>query len=387
MKIENKKVLDEIFRCSRCGYCREMIYPQTGTFKICPIYEARRWESYTARGRIAIARAILDGKLKYNERLVERVYSDLLCGNCKEHCGPGVDTLAPLRAMREDMVSLGLEPASIREVNSNVEKTYNVFGENAVRRTEWVKKLSLSEKGNVLYFTGCYDSFRYPKTARAVVTILRKGGINPAYLGEKEWCCGIPQLVNGQVGLAEKMMKHNAEIIKDSGAEMVIASCAGCYHALKSEYSKVVGKLPFNVVHVSEVIANLLKEGKIKFDNEISKTIAYHDPCHLGRYEGIYDPPRYTLKSVPKLKLVEMLRNRENAWCCGGGGGATRVAYPRLTAEIADTRITEAQDVKADAIVTSCPLCVDVLAIAAEKKNMRVYDLPAVIAEAMGLTV
>jgi heterodisulfide reductase subunit D len=387
LKIENKKVVDEIIRCSRCGYCREMIYPQTGTYKICPIYELRRWESYTARGRIAIARAILDGKLKYDERLVERVYSDLLCGNCKEHCGPGVDTLLPLRAMREDIASLGLEPAPIKEVNSNLEKTYNVFGENASGRTDWAKKLNLSEKGNVLYFAGCYDSFRYPKTARSVATILKEGGISLGYLGQKEWCCGIPQLVNGQPNLAEKMMKHNAESIRDSGAETVVASCAGCYHALKSEYPKVLGKLPYKVVHVSEVIANLLKEGKIKLDNAVDKTITYHDPCHLGRQEGVYDPPRYVLKSVSKLKLVEMLRNRENAWCCGGGGGATRVAYPRLTAEIADTRVHEAQDVKASAIVTSCPLCVNVLAIAAEKKNLKVYDLPTVIAEAMGLKV
>lgn len=387
MKIEKKNVVDEMFRCSRCGYCREMVYPQTGTYKICPPYEARRWESYTARGRIAIARAILDGKIEYSDRLVERVYSDLLCANCKEHCGPGVDTLSVIRAMREDMVNLGLEPAPLKEVDSNVERFYNVFGKSAVIRTEWAKELNFPNKGNVLYFTGCYDSFRYPETARAVVAILKKGGIDPAYLGEEEWCCGLPQLVNGHVDLAERMMRHNVEAIKASGAEMVVTSCAGCYHALKSEYPKVLGELPCKLVHVSEVIANLLEEGKIKFEKEIGKTVVYHDPCHLGRYEGVYDPPRYALKSVPKLQLLEMLRNRENAWCCGGGGGATRVAFPDLAAEIADARIDEARDVKADAIVTSCPLCLNVLTIAGEKKNLKVVNLPIIIAEAMGLAV
>lgn len=385
MKITERKIIDEIYRCSRCGYCREMIYPQTGTYKICPIYEVRQWESYTARGRITIARAILDGKIKYNERLVERVYSDLLCANCKEHCGPGVDTISIFRAIREDLTTIGLEPLPLREVDSNVEKFNNVFGKDAHGRVAWAVNSPLPAKGEILYFIGCYDSYKYPETARAVTAIFKKCGIDLACLGEEEWCCGLPQLMNGNINLAEKMMRHNLESIKNTGAKVVLTSCAGCYHALKSEYPKFLGRLPFNVIHVSEFLDDLLRKGSIRFEKEIDKKAVYHDPCHLGRYEGVYEPPRNVLKKVPKLSLLEMKRNRENAWCCGGGGGTTFVAFPDLSVKIADTRIDEARAVNADIIVTSCPLCLNVLTVAGGKKNLKVVNLPVLIAEAMGL--
>jgi len=378
---------NEIYSCCNCGFCREQIDYETGIYGICPVYKIFGFDSYTGRGRANIAQGILEGRLEYTPRLIENLYKCLLCKNCTEHCtwaGLYVDIPEIVKAMRRDIVDSGLEPKSIKNVNSKVEKYHNVFGKDSSQMTKWAEDLDLSKTGDILYWSGCYNSFKYPKTSRSTIAILRAAKINPAYLSEEEWCCGDPQCANGQQNLSEELIKYNIEMIKASGAKIVLTACAGCYNAMKSDWPKVVGELPFKVVHISEFVADLLKKGKIRFKKPIDRKITYHDPCHLGRYQGIYDPPRDILKAIPKLQLEEMLRNRENAWCCGGGGGAAAVAFPELSKDVAKFRIEEAENVQADAIITTCPFCKSILSNTT-KNNMEVYDLTVLIAEAMDL--
>lgn len=383
-----KKYVDEIYQCSRCGYCREMVYPEMGTYKVCPTRETFGFESNTGRGKMNIAAALLEGRLKYSDRLAERIYNGcLLCGNCKAHCPVQVNVMRVTRAMREEIVELGMGPPDpCRKVDSAVREKHNMFGQDPAKRSRWASSFRLPKKGDVVYFAGCYASYVYTETAKATVDILKQAGINVAYLGEGEWCCGIRQLYDGSVSLAKEIARHNVSALRDAGAKQVVTSCASCYHALKTEYSEVIGELPFEVVHIGELIARLIEEGKIELKNGIDKKVTYHDPCHLGRYEGVYDPPRNVIKGIPEISLVEMLRNRESAWCCGGGA-MTYTAYPGLAKSIADTRIEEAKDVGAEVIVTGCALCITVLRPSAIKAKMKVYDLPLIVAESMGLKV
>ncbi|MEM3704058.1 MAG: (Fe-S)-binding protein [Candidatus Bathyarchaeia archaeon] len=389
-----EKYKNSIFRCTRCGTCREK-YTENVRL-VCPIREVTGgFEHYFARGRVLIARGILEGALKYSTALVESVYTCLGCSNCVEQCGaidmdtgrPLVDTPAIIRAMRQDIVRAELGPLpTLKEVDSNVEKTRNPFGEALEKRAAWSAGLSLPKRGDTIYFAGCYASYRFPKTAKATVNILREGGINAVYLGENEWCCGVPELWDGNIALAEEVIKHNVDAIKSAGAKRVVTSCAGCYHALNTDYLEIMGQLPFEVVHISEIIADLTEKGKIKLPERIEKTLTYHDPCHLGRFEKVYDPPRKALSAIDGAKLVEMVRNKENAWCCGGGS-VVYVAFPDLTAEIAKDRVSEAKEAGAEAIVTACPLCVTVLTPAARRAGIEVYDLPVIVAKAMGLKI
>ncbi|MCE5257328.1 MAG: (Fe-S)-binding protein, partial [Spirochaetaceae bacterium] len=156
------------------------------------------------------------------------------------------------------------------------------------------------------------------------------------------------------------------------------------FHALKSDYPEIIGKLPFEVVHSSEVIADLIASGKIKLDTEVATTLTYHDPCHLGRYEKVYEPPRAILKSIKGVNFVEMPRNKANAWCCGGGS-VVAVAFPDLSKDIADDRVQEAKGTEANAIVSACPLCENGLSQVARKVKMDVYDLSVIVAKAMGM--
>ncbi|TZE82521.1 (Fe-S)-binding protein [Calorimonas adulescens] len=377
--------------CGRCGKC---IVGEAGY--ICPVQQhTGGFDHYVARGRNQIARAILDGKLEYTPELIDVVYTCLGCKSCYEQCGlldhhtgqPAIDETKITRAMRVDIVREGKGPLpALKAVDSNVQKSHNPFGEPVEKRSAWAAGLDLPKTGDTVYFAGCYASYRNPKIAKATVAILKKGGIDVAYLGEDEWCCGVPELWDGNASLAEELIQHNVNALKVAGVKRVITSCAGCFHSLKTDYPEIIGKLPFEVVHSSEVIADLIENGKINLDTEIVKTLTYHDPCHLGRHENIYEPPRNALKAIKGAKFVEMPRNRGNAWCCGGGA-VVAVAFPDLSKDIAYDRIQEAKGTAAEALVSACPLCENSLTQAARKDKMEVYDLSVIVAEAMGIQI
>jgi Fe-S oxidoreductase len=377
----------DINMCIRCGFCREMVFPPMGTYGVCPLFERFGFESYTGRGKISIAKGMLEKKVNPSSRLAGRIYSCLLCKNCSKHCPNEVDVVKVVRAIREELVKTGYgPPENISKIESSIEKEKNVFGDQKEKKADMASNLGLPGKGDTLYFAGCYATYRYPETAKATVEILRKADINVSYLGEDEWCCGIVELQDGKRSLATELMEHNLGKIKQSGAKQVVTSCAGCFHALKSGYKEVLGDRPldFEVLHISQVLDNLIKNGKIKLSKPIGASVTYHDPCKLGRYEGVFDEPRNSLKSIPAINLVEMKRNRENAWCCGGG----TVVYANdfdLSLDIANERIEEAKEAGVDLIVTTCPLCMTVLRQSAKKTGAKVdiYDLPVLIAKSL----
>jgi heterodisulfide reductase subunit D len=358
------------------------------TYGVCPVYDVLRFEHYSPRGRMAIARALLEERIKYTEGLANVVYTCLGCMHCRECCWvlpEGLDMPAIMLAMRQDIVDEGVGPPEpLKIIDVNIEKERNPFGEPLTKRAVWSEGLKLSEKEDILYFAGCYASYRYPEIAKSVVKILEKAGITVTYLKTNEWCCGIPYIYNGQITRAEEMAKHNVSVIEASGAETVVTACAGCYAALKLHYPDMMGKLPFDVVHFSEVLSELINTGKVRLTESFPKKITYHDPCHLGRYAKVYEPPRQIIRSIPGVHFVEMLRNKEHAWCCGGGT-IVGVAFPELTKKIARARIAEAKDVEAEILVTACPFCVSNLSPAARIEKIEVYDLPVFIAKYLKL--
>ncbi|MFC2024779.1 (Fe-S)-binding protein, partial [Chloroflexota bacterium] len=309
-------------------------------------------------------------------------YSCTTCGYCDAVCPLG--PTEAFVALREDMVDRGVDPPEAnKKVDENVRIKHNFMGAHPEARAKWAEGLNLPKNGDVMYFAGCYASYRQPDTAKAVVKLLEKVGINVAHLGNDEWCCGVPPLWNGERSIAVDMMNHNFESIKKSGAKTVVISCAECYRMLRTNYPEVVGKLPFEVLHVSEFLAQLVDKGKLKF-NKLEGKITYHDPCFLGRHSGVYDAPREVLRSIPGIDLVEMDRHRQWASCCGSGAGVVATAYPELTKHCSAKRILEAKQV-ADTVVTACPRCVETLKAANKHAglNVNIYDLPVFVATAL----
>lgn len=361
---------------------------ELGFYHVCPVYKNLRMEQYSGRGRTTIALGLSEGVIRFSKPLTDTIFSCLSCGACKAICPEKIDVCSITRNLREEVFQRKLQPPKIRQLQIALRKQHNLFNEEKPRST-WAEDLKLPKKGETLYFAGCSASYNYPKTARACIKILQKAGKNVTYLGENEWCCGAPAFWSGNKRLFEQIVRHNLRAIKTSGAKEVILGCAVCYNTIKTNYP-IVAKVPFKISHISQFIAESVEQEKIKFVKPIKKRLTYHDPCHLGREEKVYEEPRTIIQKISGVKFSEMERNRKAAWCCGEGV-VVNALFPNLTRRISAERIDEARRAGAEAIVTCCPGCVATLSKAAawvksrEGIDMPVYELPVLVAEAMGL--
>jgi len=222
--------------------------------------------------------------------------------------------------------------------------------------------------------------------ARATVDICKSAGYPVAYLAGKEVCCGTHFLWDGETRMARAWAARLSRAIREAGAKRVLVSCADCYRSLKVDYPALLGETSFEVLHVSEFLASLVREKRISFKNPITAKVTYHDPCRLGRLGGgVYEPPREVLRAIPGLELVEMPRRKRWAWCCGSGGLVVRSAFPDFARWTASQRLAEAKSV-AGTLVTACAHCMASFEDAdqAHPPGLKIYDLPVLVAEAMG---
>ena len=325
-----------------------------------------------------IARGLLDKSLKIpTDKLLEIIYSCTTCGSCETICfyNREIRPVKVFETLRELLVEeeIGPLPEHIVFINS-IKNKHNPYNEEHSERLEWLDKKINLKSAKLLYFVGCTSSYRTKNIAQATVKILEKLNIDFDITGD-EWCCGSPLFRVGAVDLGEDVMRHNVEEMKKLGVEKVIFSCAGCYRTFKEDYPAHGIELEFEVQHVSEFLADLIKEGKIKLE-DLELDVTYHDPCHLGRHLGVYSAPRDVIEAIPKAKLVEMYRNRYNAWCCGAGGGV-KSGYKDLALETAGERIEEAKKTGTKILVSTCPFCQLNLKDAAKAKgeDLEVIDL------------
>jgi Fe-S oxidoreductase len=232
--------------------------------------------------------------------------------------------------------------------------------------------------GNVLYYPGCMMKFVTKEQNEKYKKILRKAGIDFIELKELEVCCGSPVLAAGYPEEAKKLAEKNFEVFKEHSVKKMITPCPACFRTFSQEYPKLVEKWNIKVEHVTQTLAKAIEGGKLKIKGKNVK-VTFHDPCHLGRYSGVYEEPR---KIIGKsgAEIVEMEMSREQALCCGGGGGV-RANYPELAKEMAKERIKQAEKTKAEILVTSCPLCFVQLKEAAENSKIKVMELSEFINE------
>lgn len=223
----------------------------------------------------------------------------------------------------------------------------------------------------MLYFRGCTVREKLPRIEMVTKGILEKAHIEYRILDGEE-CCGSFLLRTGFTNDARDVMASTAEKLK---GEKVIVSCAGCYNTLKNDYKDLLG-VELDVIHTSMLFEQLIKDGAIK-PNKLPVNVSYHDPCHLGRHSGEYDSPREVLKAT--ANLVEMENIKENARCCGAGGGV-KSAYPEVASKLAQRRVTDALETEAEILVTSCSFCLVNLEGACQNpRGIRVMDLSEIL--------
>lgn len=385
---------------SRCNWCMNQWGWNVKSAKyneICPEFRYTRFFSYSAMGKFHIIRALLEGDFDYqdSEKLLEICYFCTSCGACEMNC-LRLNEKEPLKAaeaLKTRLIELGLAPLPAHKKLLNSIKNYdNPWLQPRARRRDWAKNLDIKDiskdKCEYLFFAGCTPSFDplLQHEIQNAVKIMQQSDISVGILGEKEICCGSPAIRIGDRQTFFDLVKRNIEQFKDLGIKKIITHCAGCHHVLKYDYPEVPGmpEIDFEISHITELLSQLVEEGRIKFKKEVPLTITWHDPCHIGRHCGIYEEPRNILKAIPGISLVEMERIKDQAWCCGAGAGV-RTAFPDLAFKISSERIEEAKETGAEAIATCCPYCEQNLAdpIKRNKEEIKLYDLMDLMLKAL----
>ncbi len=399
---DRKKVAWACSRCSACKWIDSWEVKSARFAKVCPSNLRYLFDAYSCQGRMDIAWALMEGTLKYedSEELLNVIYRCDTCGGCDTSC-KRVRDAEPLRVMLETRARLVEDGQLLPQhmpVIDNLRKEDNMMMGRKSDRGKWAEGLDVkdltTESAAVVFHAGCqlsYDEERW-QVARTAITILKDAGVDVGIMGHDETCCGCRAYDMGYWGEFTKYAEHNIEAWKTAKVKTVVTACADGYYAMKRLYPDVGSE--FEILHITEFIERLIKEGRIKFTKTIPMKVTYHDPCHLGRRAnvyvpgkaimGVYEPPREILKSLPGLELVEMYRIRECAWCCGAGGGV-REAYPDFSLWTATERIEEAKCTGAEAIVSACPWCernfID--AINESGANMKVYDIVELVQQAL----
>jgi Fe-S oxidoreductase len=362
--------------------------------KICPSSIYYTFDGYSAQGRLDIARGLIDKELGEGDldELSQVIYTCTLCGSCDVMCKyyNDIDTLLVFEELRAQCVEKGYLPSRLRAVIESIQEKGNPLFQPRAKREEWTRGLNLKDvadsREKILYYPGCnyaYDH-KLQKIPRQTAKILTQAGMDFGILGNREMCCGTLALQAGDRASFIKAAQKNVKLLNQLGIKKLITSCPICYSTFKVDYKRYGLDTNCEVLHSTEVLAQLLKEGSLRLKKKIPLTVTYHDPCHLGRLSepyhawtgkrvkygryvppskelrqgtnGIYEAPRTILGTIKGLKLVEMERSHEYSFCCGAGGGV-REAYPDFALATAFERIEEAVATGAEALVTSCPWC------------------------------
>jgi Fe-S oxidoreductase/FAD/FMN-containing dehydrogenase len=356
--------------CTYCGYCREE----------CPTYQVTRRESAFMGGKLRVTRSRDEQKLPHNPSMDRIMFMCSTCMRCQTICPMELDLVPHLERARSHTIDVPTVLPTLHKVRNSIMKNHNPFDEPHSDRIKWLKsnylfhptQTSLKNESNadkVAYFTGCMSSYRVQESAISIVRILHPI-LQDSFeiLGEDEFCCGSPLLRTGQVTFQEdssskvfrfeQLVHHHLDIFQQRGIRTLIFSCPGCMKTATQDWPQYSPKNELKIpqlIHFTQYLAQLVQEGKIKFKS-MDCTVTYHDPCHLGRFLGIFDAPRQIIQAIPDINFVEMPHNRENAICCGAGGGL-RAINPSEALSIAQNRVLEAIRTGAKSIITACPFC------------------------------
>jgi len=338
---------DAFKRCFQCGLCDT----------VCPWNRVR---SFSMR------KLVREATFGLTEIESEDIWRCTTCGRCPQQCPRDVKQIESGISLRRIANDYGVYPApvkTIRTINAGLVAQGNPFGEDREKRAAWAEGLSVkpfTEDMEILYFPGCYLSYdpRLKKVAKATANILNKAEVNFGILGSKENCCGESIRKTGDEELFKQLAKENIKTFIDNGVKKILVSSPHCYHTFKNEYPEF--RVNFEIVHISQYLFELVNEGRLQLKQDYPKKVTYHDPCYLGRHNGIYDEPRGILNKIPGLELNELPDSRSDSLCCGGGGG--RVWMETLKGErFCDLRIDQALGLGAEVLATSCPYCITML--------------------------
>ncbi len=373
--------------CTRCGRCQAR----------CPAYLTEKplspkkliqdlkgeWE------RAAIGQKTEEGIID-NVIQEETLWSCTACLSCQVNCPVSIPTFDKNIEMRRYLILTESRVNSeLKLLYKNLQQRSDPYGMGKSQRLEWTEGLDIKKAGEeeveYLYWVGCVASLddRNRKIARAFSTVMQKAGVSFGVLGPDEKCCGDPLRRTGNEYQYMEIAEGNVELLKELGIKKIVTACPHCYNTLKNDYPQMGGN--FEVYHHTEFMGMLAQAGKISITPTLEGITTYHDPCYLGRVNQIFDKPRDVVNRVKKGSFVELGRNHNEGFCCGGGGG--RIWMEEHHQRINHARMDEAIAVQANTVITACPYCLIMMEDAIKDKEkgetMKAMDLSEIVAKSI----
>jgi len=361
---------EKLFSCMQCGTCTSS----------CPTAYAM---DYTPRQLWQMLRLGMEEEVLNSQTF----WLCTVCTSCQVRCPRGISLSDTMIALKEYATRKGINvPTGMQMLGETVVAKHNISGDDNATRQIWSQNLPHTPLGvsprrrraEVVYFIGCVSSF-YPRVysiPQSLVQILERYDVEFTTLGEDEQCCGYPLYVAGMRDRLVELARHNVRQVRRIGARRVIFTCPSCYYAWTHLYPQVVDVSDLQLQHASEFLVDLLADDAVAL-GPIEEMVTYHDPCDLGRKSGVYDPPREVLTSIPGLELREMVANRENAWCCGGGGDV-EMSDPSVSTGVAGHRLAQVEATGARYVASACQQCKRTLQEGARRHKIRVRAVDVV---------
>ena len=388
------RLLDS-YACIMCNRCQD-VCPATNTGKalspaailINERYELNKIFPAFSAGQES-PRPLLDFALN-----AEATWACTTCNACIEVCPVGNEQMLHIIDVRRERVLAAAEfPKGLQNTFNHMERAGNPFGMPAGERLVWAKGLpfavpTLEERPDpqVLYWVGCAAAFdpRAQKIARSMAELLHSAGLEWAVLGNDEKCTGDTARRTGNEYLFAQMAEENIAVLNEIKPKTIITTCPHCFHTIANEYPQFGGN--YVVKHHTEFIDELIRAGKLKLSAEANGSVTFHDPCYLGRHNGIFDQPRALIQSTG-AKLTEPKRHRSNSFCCGAGGGQFWKEEEKGTERVGTNRYRELKQTGAKTVATGCPFCMRMITEETAKEEpetaMEVLDVAEIVAKSL----
>jgi Fe-S oxidoreductase len=319
----------------------------------------------------------------------DEIWSCTTCLSCQQECPILIEHLDKIYAYRRHLVlTESSMPQELNQLFKNLETRFNPWPIAKDARADWVEGLPVQKfseekkSADYLFFVGCAASFdeRNKKVAASFVKLLKKAGVDFAILGVKEKCCGEPARRIGNEYLYQMMAMENVQTFSEYKFKKIVTMCPHCFNTIKNEYPQLGGE--YEVIHHTELLQQLIKEGKLKPSKETAMKVTLHDSCYLGRYNSVYEQPRSILAAVPGVDLKEMKKSKSYSFCCGGGGGRMWMEE-KLGTRINQERIKQAASLEPDVLVSACPYCLTMFTDGIQEisldDKMRALDISEIL--------
>jgi Fe-S oxidoreductase len=392
-----KELLD-LYACTECGRCQSAC-PAWNTGKpLSPKLLVMDLRDHLLEEGPRLLEAREGGEAVTPTALVPDVVDDEVvwacttCGACMQECPVDIEHVDTIVDLRRNLVMAEARfPQEAESMLRNLESAGNPWGAPQAERAAWAEGQGVRVVGEderapeYLYWVGCAGSFddRARAVSRAVVEVLGRAGVSFAILGPRELCTGDPARRMGNEYLFQTLAEANVATLEGAGVTKIVANCPHCFNTLRNEYPDYGGR--YEVIHHSQLIASLVAEGRLRPSAQEPMTVAYHDPCYLGRHNGVYREPRTALESLPGIETIEMPRHAERGLCCGAGG-ARMWMEERIGKRINRERMDEAASTGAETVGVACPYCLIMLEDGARDRGDEtpVLDLAQLVARAVG---